>query len=94
MITACMNYQVVPGKNQVFVDAFRAVLQSMQDTEGHTETRLYHDVDRPDSYLIASEWSSREVFEAFLASEQFARVTDWGREQILAARPRHEIYEK
>ena len=89
-----MNYQVIAGKNDVFVNACRGIIRAMEGMEGHSVTHLYQDVDDPDSYLIVSDWSGRAAFDTFIKSEKFAKVTDWGKEQILAGRPRHEIYEK
>ncbi len=94
MITVGMNYQIIPGKNQSFVDVFNAVLAKMAEMPGHTESHLYCDVNDPQSYLIVSDWSDRKAFDDFIASEQFRSVANWGKEQILAGRPKHEYYEK
>jgi heme-degrading monooxygenase HmoA len=53
---------------------------------------LYRDVHQERSYAIHSQWSNEESFRAFIASEQFAKVTDWGKEQVLAGRPEHVVY--
>lgn len=92
MVTVGMNYRVRPGKEVVFERACRGVIRAMAGAAGHVRTRLYQDVDDPASYLILSEWRDREAFEAFTRSETFAKVTRWGREEILAGRPHHEIY--
>ena len=94
MITVGMNYTVIPGKNEIFTNACRGVVNAMGSKAGHVRTHLYQDVDDPNSYLIVSEWDDREAFDAFIQSDSFAKVTNWGKEQILAGRPRHEIYEK
>ena len=88
-----MNYKVLPGKGETFERAFEAVLKAMAARAGHGESHLYKDVADPESYLIVSEWHTREAFEAFIASDEFRRVANWGKEQILAGRPKHEIYE-
>jgi heme-degrading monooxygenase HmoA len=93
MITVGMNYQVLDGKGGQFEAMFNKVLSVMRDTPGHTRSSLYRDVNDGNSYLIVSEWGERSAFDQFVASERFKRVVDWGKEQILAARPRHEIYE-
>jgi heme-degrading monooxygenase HmoA len=94
LITVGMNYQVIPGKGETFEKAFAAVLKVMAEMEGHTESHLYRDVNDGNSYLIVSEWQDRAAFDSFIRSDQFRRVADWGKEQILAGRPKHEIYEK
>lgn len=93
MITVGMNYLVLPGKGETFEVAFRAVLKAMQAQPGHTESHLWQDTDNRHSYLITSEWSDRAAFDAFTHSDSFRKITNWGKEQILAGRPRHQIFE-
>ena len=73
-------------------EKFEGVLQALEGQPGHVRTILYRQVRNPRSYAIFSEWESREGFSTFVGSELFRRVTDWGRDQILEGRPRHEIY--
>ena len=93
MVTIGMNYEVLEGREEVFERAFAKILESLEATAGHLISHLYRDVNAERSYLIISDWSNREAFETFIASEQFARVTNWGQEQVLAGRPHHQIYE-
>lgn len=94
MITVGMNYQVIPGKEQAFEAMFKKVLDVMGRMPGHTTSNLYRDVFDPQKYLIISDWNDRAAFDAFIGSDQFRNVADWGKQQILAGRPSHEIYEK
>ncbi len=92
MTTVGMNYDVLPGKESQFEQVFKKVLGVMNGMEGHKESHLYRDVASAQSYLIISEWTDPQAFQAFIASEQFRNVADWGRDQILSKRPKHEIY--
>ena len=92
MVTIGMNYSVLPGKEQVFEDAFKQVLKVMSQSPGHTNSHLYKDVDANNSYLIISDWNDKTAFDTFVKSEQFAKVTNWGKEQILSGRPRHQVF--
>ena len=92
MITVGMNYEILEGKEAIFEKAFANVLQTMKAMEGHQHSFLYKDVHQPRSYLIISEWSDKNAFDAFIRSDRFAKVVNWGKEQILASRPRHQIY--
>lgn len=92
MVTVGMNYSVIAGKEEVFEKAFQSVLNVMKEMQGHVDSHLYKDVAAPSSYLIVSEWNDRSAFDAFIKSEQFAKVTNWGKEQILSGRPRHQVY--
>ena len=93
MITVGMNYEILEGKEEIFEKAFANVLKAMKEMKGHERSFLFRDVHKKNSYLIISEWSNRGTFDAFVQSDRFANVVTWGKEQILASRPRHQIYE-
>lgn len=92
MVTIGMNYRVLAGKNETFEKAFANVLAAMLGMDGHDESHLYVDVTDRQSYLIVSRWSREEAFQAFIASDAFARVATWGKENVLAGRPSHTVY--
>ena len=93
MITVGMNYEILDGKEEAFTRKFALVLEAMRQTPGHKRTSLYSDVFNDRLYLIVSEWESRSSFDAFILSDQFARVTSWGKDHILAGRPTHRVYD-
>jgi heme-degrading monooxygenase HmoA len=92
MVTIGMNYKMIPGKEKVFEDAFTKVLGVMNEMEGHSKSFLYCDVNDAQSYLIVSEWNSEDAFNAFMQSDKFKNVVNWGKENILAGRPSHQVY--
>jgi len=92
MITVGMNYEVREGKGAAFEEGFRKVLEVMATMPGHVRSRLFQDVSHRGSYLIHSEWETREAFTAFIRSREFADVTRWGSQEILAGRPTHQVY--
>ncbi len=92
MVTIGMNYEVLPGKDADFEKKFRAVIDSFEKDAGHRRSSLFRDVNSPQSYLIHSEWESKDAFLEFIRSDEFRRVTSWGQEEILAGRPKHRIY--
>ena len=88
-----MNYEVLPGKEQVFEDACARVIETMKGIDGHSESRLFKEVgDANRRYLIVSVWQSEDSFRAFIASDAFKKVTNWGAQNILAGRPSHTLY--
>jgi heme-degrading monooxygenase HmoA len=93
MVTIGMNYTVLPGKEETFETAFRKVITAMKDMAGHTATRMYRDIDNSRSYVILSEWSDKGAFDAFIGSDTFRNVANWGKENILAGRPSHTYYD-
>ena len=92
LATVGMYYDVVPGREADFEEKFARVVTAMGSQAGHLRTTLYRQVDRPRSYAILSEWESSEAFRAFIGSEAFRSVTDWGKAGILESRPRHKIF--
>ena len=93
MTTIGMQYDVISGKEQEFEKGFLAVIEHLKTVAGHVESKLYEDVSSEGSYLILSQWDSRESFDRFLRSPEFAQVTAWGKAEILRGRPRHKVYE-
>ena len=93
MVTIGMNYKVVNGKEETFENGFRKVINAMAGIDGHTQTRMCRDIDDPQLYVILSEWSNRDAFDQFIASDTFRKVTDWGKEELLAGRPSHTYYD-
>jgi heme-degrading monooxygenase HmoA len=92
MVTIGMNYQVLAGKEEVFEAACHRVLEGMAEADGHDTSRIYRDIDAPGGYLIVSRWNDETAFQAFISSDAFKKVTNWGRENILAGRPSHTTY--
>ena len=92
MTTIGMHYDVIPGKEKTFTDAFAKVLNALKGMKGHVDSHLYEDVYNKGSFVIFSQWERKEDFDAFIGSEAFRSVANWGKEQILRGRPRHEVY--
>jgi heme-degrading monooxygenase HmoA len=92
MITVGMDYHVLQGKQRDFEEKFASVLEALRGAPGHTDSKLYGDVNDDCSYLIISEWSDEQAFADFIRSQAFRDVTNWGKEQILSDRPRHKVY--
>lgn len=92
MTTIGMHYDVIPGKEEEFEKGFLAVIEHLKTVAGHVESHMYEDVASVGSYVILSQWDSKESFEAFLKSEAFAKVTAWGRAEMLRGRPKHKVY--
>ena len=92
MTTIGMQYEVLPGKEQIFVDAFLKVLNALKSVPGHLDSHLYEDVVAKGTYLIVSNWARHEDFQAFIQGDAFRAVTTWGKDQILRGRPRHTVY--
>ena len=93
MITIGMNYRVLPGKEETFEATFQKVLKAMGGIDGHTSSKMFRDVSDASHYVILSEWNDRTAFDAFIASDTFRKVAQWGKDEILAGRPTHSYYD-
>jgi heme-degrading monooxygenase HmoA len=92
MTTIGMHYDVIPGKELEFEKGFLGVLELLKTLPGHVESHMYEDVAVVGSYVILSEWKTKDDFEAFLKSPDFAKAVAWGKAEILRSRPRHKVY--
>ena len=93
MVTIGMNYFVIAGKEQIFEDACKKVVSTMESMDGHDKSTIYRETGEGDpNYLIVSNWTSEDAFKAFIASDAFKKVTSWGKENILRTRPTHTTY--
>ena len=93
MVTIGMNYEVLAGKEQIFEDACAKVVSTMESIDGHDRSTIYRSIAADEStYLIVSRWVSEQAFDDFIASDAFKKVTDWGKQHILATRPSHTTY--
>ncbi len=92
MVTVGLYYDVRPGQDKVFEDTVDQVIDLLSKNPGHVKSFLYRDVKNPHSYAIISEWSSQNDFTAFVRSDIFKQVTDFGKAEVLEQRPRHKVY--
>jgi heme-degrading monooxygenase HmoA len=94
MTTIGMQYDVCQGKEDQFKKVFAGVVVALTKMPGHVATRLFEDVLEPGNFLIMSRWKSLADFKAFIVSDGFKRVTEWGKAGILRGQPRHHIYKE
>ena len=92
MTTIGMHYDVVPGKEEEFERGFVGVLEHLKQVAGHVESHMYEDVQSVGSYVILSQWATKEDFERFMQSPAFKQVVAWGKAEMLRGRPRHKVY--
>src|ERR1051325_1986211 len=92
MTTIGMHYDVREGKEQEFEKGFLATIEVLKTMAGHVESHMYEDIENKGSYIILSEWQSKDDFDRFMQSDAFKKAVAWGRAEILRSRPRHKIY--
>ena len=89
--TMGLFYTVEPDARDAFVETFDDVLELLESTEGHRETRRFVNAEDENDMFIASRWRDRDDAVAFFRSETFAQTVEWGR-TVLADRPRHVFF--
>ncbi len=92
MTTIGMHYEVIPGKEAEFEKGFLGVIEHLKTVAGHVESHMYEDVAVVGSYVILSQWASKDDFERFIHSDAFRQAVAWGKAEILRGRPRHKVY--
>lgn len=92
MITFGLNYDVKEAHVAEFVRISREALAMIHTLEGHVQTVLYANVDKPNSFLIYSEWDNDDHFKAFMKSDAFKAVQTMTGD-MLEQRPKHKMYE-
>jgi len=92
MTTIGMHYDVIPGKEEEFERGFIGVIELLKTLPGHVESHMYEDVQSVGSYVILSQWETKESFEKFIHSPEFGKAVAWGKAEILRGRPRHKVY--
>ena len=91
MINVGFFYDVKPGKNSEFEKSFNEVIRYLEgNVDGFVSAVLYRDVNKPDEYMIFSEWKDNDSFKEFTTSRPFLDTTGVGK-NILASRPRHIV---
>ena len=89
-----MNYQIFEDKEDLFLEKFKGVIELLNSMKAHQSTQLYKDVySLKPSFLVISEWETRDAFLDFIKSDIFRQTTDWGKDGILSERPRHKVYQ-
>jgi heme-degrading monooxygenase HmoA len=92
MTTIGMHYEVIPGKEPEFEQGFLGLLKLLQTLPGHIESHMYEDIQSKGSYVILSQWDSKESYARFLQSPEFAKAVAHGKAHLLRSRPRHKVF--
>jgi quinol monooxygenase YgiN len=74
MQTFGLNYDVKPEKVEEFKKTLMQLIDAMQGSDGHIETRLFSDVAQPNSMMIYSNWRTKAEFTSFVRSDTFKQA--------------------
>jgi heme-degrading monooxygenase HmoA len=74
MVLEVADFQVTPGAEGVFTDAFRGIKDVVTSTPGCLSVRMTRGIDSPSRFVLLVEWDSVEAHEEnFRATDRFTR---------------------
>ena len=70
MVRATLYMKVKPGREDEFERAWRAISEEVRRAPGNLRQALMRDPGEPGSFVVTSDWESREAFTAFERSPE------------------------
>jgi heme-degrading monooxygenase HmoA len=62
--------KVKDGRGDEFVDVWQRIADEVRRADGNVRQALTRDPEDPDSFVVTSDWKSREAFGAFERSPE------------------------
>lgn len=69
MVRATLQMKVKPGRGPEFERAWREIAAQVRSAPGNLRQTLVRDPEDPDSFVVTSDWDSREAFHEFERSQ-------------------------
>jgi heme-degrading monooxygenase HmoA len=74
MVLEVADFQVTPGAEEDFTNAYRGIKDVLTSTPGCRSVRMARGVESPSRFVLLVEWDSIEAHEqTFRASDRFGR---------------------
>lgn len=70
MVRATLYMKVKDGRGPEFEQAWRAIAEQVRTVPGNVRQALARDPEDPDSFVVTSDWSSRDAFTEFERSPE------------------------
>ena len=88
MQTFGLNYDVKPECTEEFKQTLMQLIEAMRGIDGHVETKLFSDVEQPNSMMIYSNWKTKAEFADFVRSDIFRQALN-AAAAMLESKPTH-----
>lgn len=86
MVRATLYMKVKDGRGSDFEREWRAIAEQVRQVPGNLRQTLERDPEDPDSFVVTSDWTDREVFGQFERSPEQDDLTAPLRELRASAR--------
>jgi quinol monooxygenase YgiN len=70
MIRVTLHFKVKPGRADELVEVWQRIAEQVRKEPDNLRQALARDPDEPDSFVITSDWRSREAFSVFETSPE------------------------
>jgi heme-degrading monooxygenase HmoA len=70
MVRATLQMKVKDGRGQEFEQVWREIAEEVRKAPGNIRQALTRDPEDPDSFVITSDWSTRQAFGEFERSPE------------------------
>jgi heme-degrading monooxygenase HmoA len=75
MVRATLTMKVKSGREDEFERAWRTIAETVRHAPGNIRQALLRDPDDPGSFVVTSDWESREAFGSFERSPEQDELT-------------------
>lgn len=75
MVTEVAVLKIDPKNASAFEEMYSEVAPVLRSQKGYLSDKLMHAIERPEEYILAVEWESKEAHEAFIASEDYSKMS-------------------
>jgi len=86
VVRATLYMKVLDGRGPDFERAWQTIAEQVRAVPGNVRQALARDPEDPDSFVVTSDWTSREVFGEFERSPEQDELTAPLRELRASAR--------
>jgi quinol monooxygenase YgiN len=75
MVRATLVMQIKAGKEEEFQQAWQSIAAEVRRAPGNVRQALLRDPEKPNSFVLTSDWESREAFSRFERSPEQDALT-------------------
>lgn len=74
MIKVIIERKVIPGAEKHYQKAVNEMLNEIQNAPGYVSGETYHEIERPNHFIVIANWKSLEHWANWLTSKERRNV--------------------